>query len=211
MRRIIKLAALIVTAALLLTGCMDFSALQNAMQSEVDPNATPEPTMPPLTDPVFTDRDAVYEWYNQVNIGDTLEDLKATYGEPIIETDANGDTYIWKNENNYGFAAVFYSDNRLRAKVIYYDDMRQLKGLSNATNLANFATLKTSHDFSMACLALGGKPCEIAAIAEDQSANPEVQRVFAWLDQNGSNIQILFGADEKIIQISYAFADTVEE
>lgn len=211
MRRNIKLAALLVMVALLLSGCMDFSALQTTMQSEVDPNATPEPTVPPLTAPVFTDRDAVYEWYNQVNIGDTLDDLKATYGEPTIETDQNGDTYIWKNENNYGFAAVFYSDNRLRSKVVYYEDMRQFKELSGATNLANFATLKTSHDFSMACLALGGKPCEIAAIAEDQSANPEVQRVFAWLDENGSNIQILFGADEKIIQISYAFADTVAE
>jgi len=211
MRRTLKLAALLILVAALLSGCMDFSALQANLEANVDPNATPEPTIAPLTAPVFTDRDAVYEWYNQVNIGDTLEDLKATYGEPIIETDANGDTYIWKNENNYGFAAVFFPGNTLRAKVVYYDDMRQLKGLSNADNLANFATLKTSHTFSMACLALGGKPCEIAAVAEDQSANPEVQRVFAWLDQNGSNIQILFGADEKIIQISYAFADTVEE
>ena len=210
MRRNIKLAALLILVAALLTGCMDFSALQN-MQTEIDPNATPEPTMPPLTDPVFTDRDAVYEWYNQVNIGDKLEDLKATYGEPVIETDANGDTYIWTNEQGYGFAAVFFPGNTLRAKVVYYDDLRQFKELSGADNLANFATLKTSHDFTMACLALGGKPCELAAIAEDQSAGTAVQRVFLWVDKNGSNIQILFGADEKIIQISYAFSDTVEE
>jgi hypothetical protein len=63
----------------------------------------------------------------------------------------------------------------------------------------------------MACLALGGKPCELMAIAEDNSANPEVQRVFAWLDKHGSNIQILFGANEKIVQISYAFVDSIEE
>lgn len=211
MRRNIKLAALLIMVAVLLSGCMDFSALQNAMQSEVDPNATPEPTMPPLTAPLFTDRDAVYEWYNQVNIGDTLESLKATYGEPTVETDQNGDTYFWLTEEGYGFAGIFWSDGVLRAKALYYEDMRQLMELSNADNLANFATLKTSHDFSMACLALGGKPCEIMAIAQDQSANPEIERVFTWIDKNGSNIQILFGANEKIKQISYAFADEVAE
>ena len=210
MRRNIKLAALLILVAALLTGCMDFSALQNA-QTEIDPNATPKPTDPPLVDPVFTDRNAVYEWYNQVNIGDTLEDLKATYGEPTIESDVNGDTYFWINEQGYGFAVIFFPGNTVRAKVVYYKDIRQLKELSGADNLANFATLKTSHDFTMACLALGGKPCEIAAIAEDQSANPEVERVFAWLDKNGSSIQILFGANEKIKQISYALADTVAE
>lgn len=211
MRRKIKLAALLILVAALLSGCMDYSALVESMTADVDPNATPAPTMAPLTAPVFTDRDAVYEWYNQVEVGATLEELKAVYGEPTIETDQNGDTYYWTNENNYGFAGVFFSDMTLRAKALYYEDMRQLKDLSNADNLANFATLKTSHNFTMACLALGGKPCEIMAIAEDQSANPEVQRVFAWIDKNGSNIQILFGADEKIIQVSYAFADTVEE
>ena len=208
MRRNIKLAALLILVAALLTGCMDFSALQ---QAEIDPNATPKPTDPPLTEPLFTDRDAVYEWYNQVNIGDKLDDLKATYGEPVIETDQNGDTYFWVNEQGYGFAAVFFPGNTVRAKVVYYKDIRQFKDLSGADNLANFAPLKTSHNFTMACLALGGKPCEIAAIAEDQSANPAVQRGFAWLDKNGSNIQILFGADEKIMQISYAFSDTVVE
>lgn len=211
MRRTLKLAALLILVAALLSGCMDFSALTESMTAEVDPNATPEPTVAPLTAPVFTDRDAVYEWYNQVNIGDTLDDLKAAYGEPTIETDQNGDTYFWINDQGYGFAVVFFPDMSVRAKVLYYEDMRQLKELSGATNLANFATLQTSHTFSMACIALGGKPCEIAAVAEDQSAGAEVQRVFAWLDENGSNIQILFGADEKIVQISYAFADTVEE
>ena len=63
----------------------------------------------------------------------------------------------------------------------------------------------------MACIALGGKPCEIMAIGQDNSANPEIERVFTWIDVNGSNIQILFGSNEKIKQISYAFADTVEE
>lgn len=210
MRRTIKLAALLIMVAVLLTGCMDFSALQSSLESEVDPNATAAPTVEPLDDPLFTDRDAVYEWYNEVNIGDKLDDLKARYGEPTVETDANGDTYTWKNENNYGFAAVFHSDNTLRAKVVYYDDMRQFKSLSAATNITNFATLNTDHDFSMACLALGGKPCEIAAIAEDNSANPEVQRLFAWFDEKGSSIQILFDSNEKILQISYAFDDSAE-
>ena len=211
MRRNLKLAALLILVAALLSGCMDYSALVESMTADVDPNATPEPTMAPLTAPVFTDRDAVYEWYNQVEVGATLEELKAAYGEPTVETDMNGDTYFWVNDQGYGFAGVFFSSGVLRAKALYYEDMRQLKDLSKANNLANFATLQTSHDFTMACIALGGKPCEIMAIAEDDSASPEVQRVFVWLDENGSNIQILFGADEKIVQISYAFADTVEE
>lgn len=211
MRRTLKLAALLILVAALLSGCMDYSALIESMTAETDPNATPEPTMAPLTAPVFTDRDAVYEWYNQVNVGDKFDDLKAAYGEPTLETDQNGDTYFWVNEDGYGFAGIFWSDGSMRAKALYYEDMRQLKELSNATNLANFATLKTSHDFSMACIALGGKPCEIMAIGQDNSANPEIERVFTWIDVNGSNIQILFGSNEKIKQISYAFADTVEE
>ena len=208
MRRKIKLAALLLIAALLLTGCSSFSFDQTA---SVDPNATPEPTMAPLTDPVFTDRDAVYEWYNQVNVGDSLEDLTARFGEPVVEENDNGDNYIWKNEDGYGFVAVFYDNGTLQAKVVYYDDMRQFKGLSAATNIANFATLSTDHDFTMACLALGGKPCELAVITLDSSSSPDTQHLYVWVDENGSSIQILFDSSEKIKQIAYALADTVEE
>jgi len=204
MRRIIKLAALLAVTALLLSGCVGLTNFS----VQTDPNATAEPTVEPLTAPVFTDRDAVYEWYNQVNIGDTLEDLTARFGDPTVEKTNNGANYIWKNEEGYGFVAVFFEENnKLRAKVIYYDDLRQLKELSGATNIANFATLSQDHDFTMACMALGGKPCEMGIFALDSSANPDTQHLYVWLDEKGSSIQILFNSDEKIEQISYALAE----
>ncbi len=208
MRRIIKLAALLAAVTLLLSGCMGLPG----MTVQTDPNATAAPTVEPLTAPVFTDREAVYEWYNQVNLGDTLEDLTARFGEPVVEKSNNGTNYIWKNEAGYGFAAVFFEDNnKLRAKVIYYDDMRQLKGLSGATNIAGFATLKKDSDFTMTCMTLGGKPCELALIALDSSNNPDTQHLYIWLDEKGSSIQVLFDSDEKVLQVSYALDDSTAE
>ena len=209
MRRKLKLAALMLLVAMLMTGCMaDFSAM-NA-QTETDPNATAEPTVAPLTAPVFTDREALYQWYNEVQVGDTLEELKARYGEPIVTTDRNGDTYCWMNEEGYGFTAIFFENGVLRAKVVQYEDLRQMKDLSLATDITNFSVLDTQDDFTMACMALGGKPCELATVILDSSANPDTQRVFVWLDEYGSNVQILFDKNEKIIQISYARADRTE-
>lgn len=204
MHRKLKLTALLLIAALLLTGCVGLPT------GEIDPNATPQPTMEPLTAPVFTDRDAVYEWYNEVQIGDTLDDLIARYGEPTIEETNNGSTYYWRNEEGYGFAAVFFSNNVLRSKLVAYEDPRQFKELSAATSLANFASLKTQHDFSMACLALGGKPCEMMVIALDESSSPDTQHLYLWVDEFGSNIWILFNSDEKIQSVSYALADRAE-
>lgn len=207
MRRKMKLAALLLLVAVLMSGCMvDYSQMQTAD----DPNATPAPTVEPLTAPVFTDRDAVYAMYNEVNVGDTVESLTARYGEPTITTDPNGDNYTWVNEDGYGFTAVFFENGVLRAKVVQYEDMRQLKGLSQATNISNFSMLDTKDDFTMACIALGGKPCELAMIVLDGSVNPDTQRVFVWLDEYESNVQILFDKNEKIMQISYALADRTE-
>ena len=84
--------------------------------------------------------------------------------------------------------------------------IRQLKGLSGATNLTNVSALSKDHDFSTVCLALGGKPMEIAAIAQDSTVNPEVKRVFAWLDSEGSCVQVLFSGSEKLESVSYFFA-----
>lgn len=207
MRRKMKLAALLLMVAVLLSGCMvDFSA----MEGDVSADATPDPTDPPLTAPVFTDRDAVYEWYNEVQVGDTFSSLKERYGEPTVLTDEYGDTYTWVNEAGYGFVAVFFEDGTLRAKVIQYEDIRQLKDLSAATSLTNFSMLDTDDDFTMACMALGGKPCELTFIALDSSFNPDTQHVYVWLDEYGSNVQILFDKNEKIVQIAYALADRTE-
>lgn len=207
MRRTIKLAALLIMVAVLLSGCMDYSAMFSAMESEMDPNATPAPTLGPLTEPVFEDRDALYAMYNEINIGDTLADLTARYGEPVKVLDENGANYTWTDENGYGVTAVFYDNDRLRAKIILYKDIRQFKDLSDAATLDNFASLTKKHDFDMVCLALGGKPVEIAAISQDTSMDPDVSRLFTWVDQEGSCVQVLFNADEGVEQISYSLAE----
>ena len=202
MRRTLKLAALILLTAVLMTGCVNFG-----MEGAEDPNATPQPTMLPLTDPVYTDRDALYELYNEVDPGVTKDELIERYGEPKEETDDNGTTYVWTNEAGYGFAAVFFDNNCLRAKVLYYDDLRQLKGLSAATSVDNVSLLNDKHNFSAVCLAMGGKPMEIAALVQDSSVNPEVKRLFAWIDEEGSFVQVLFGADEMLEEASFYFAE----
>lgn len=207
MRRKLMLAALLILVAALMTGCMvDFSQ----MPDQTDPNATPAPTMEPLTEPIFTDREAVFEMYNEVVIGDTLDGLKQRYGEPTVSTDENGDTYTWVNEDGYGFSAVFFENGVLRAKVIQYKDMRQLKGLCMSDSIANFSMLTTKDDFTMTCMALGGKPCELATIILDGSLNPDIQKVFIWMDEYDSNVQVLFDKNEKIIQVSYALSDRTE-
>lgn len=202
MRRTLKLAALILLTAVLMTGCVNFG-----MEGAEDPNATPRPTMVPLTAPVYTDRDALYELYNEVDPGVTKDELIERYGEPKEETDDNGTTYVWTNEAGYGFAAVFFDNNCLRAKVLYYDDLRQLKGLSAATSVDNVSLLNDKHNFSAVCLAMGGKPMEIAALVQDSSVNPEVKRLFAWIDEEGSFVQVLFGADEMLEEASFYFAE----
>lgn len=208
MKRTIKLAALILMAALLLTGCLDFSAPTGQVE---DPEATPLPTMPPLTDPLYEDYDALYRMYNEVKVGDHLDDLIERYGQPELQEDGNGTTYVWKDEAGYGVAAVFFENNCLRAKVLTYEDIRQLKGLCGATGIDNVALLKQDDTFSMVCLAMNGKPMEIAAIAQDSSVNPEVKRLFAWVDADGSFAQVLFGSDEKLEEVSFYFAEAAEE
>ena len=205
MKRKLKLAILFALVAALLVGC----SAQNGSENEQGYNTSVfGDTVEPLNAPVFTDREAVYEMYNAVNIGERMENIVAAYGEPDeVEEDDYGNTYIWFNDEGYGMVGLFYEDGRLRAKSLYFEDMRQLKELSAATSIENFALLETSHDFSMVCLALGGKPCEIAAVAQDSSLDPEIYRVFAWLDEYGSNVQVMFNSKEKIIQVSYSLAD----
>lgn len=206
MHRKLKLAILLALLAALLTGCSTQSP-KNDNHNSFNPNHD----VPPLADPVFTDREAVYELYNAVNIGDTMTDLVARYGEPIVEEDDHGSAYTWQNEAGYGFVGIFYEDGRLRSKSLFFNDMRQLKDLSAATSIENFALLETSHDFSTVCLALGGKPCEVAAIAQDSSLDPEIYRLFVWLDEYGSNVSVLFNSKEKIIQVAYSLADRTQQ
>ena len=171
---------------------------------------TVEPTVEPMTAQLFTDRDAVYAMYNEVKFGDTLDGLTARYGTPEVETDSSGSTYVWRNDDGYGFVAIFFNNGTLRSKAVYFEDIRQFREISNATGIANYALLDTSHDFTMACAGMGGMPCELGAFAQDGSADPDVYHLYGWVDQYDSNVQILFSEKNKIIQIAYALADRAE-
>ncbi len=135
------------------------------------------------------------------------DDLIARFGEPQIDTTDNGDTYVWAMEDGYGFAAVFFDSGRLRAKALYYKDIRQLGQLSNATNISGFSSLSSSYTFEMTCGLLGGRAMEIMQIAQDSSAEPEVKRVFAWVTEKGDCVQVLFKGNETLESVSYSMAD----
>ncbi|MBR4443378.1 MAG: hypothetical protein IKS52_08935 [Clostridia bacterium] len=201
MKRWIKLAALATLAALLLTGCLGLPGV------DVGDSDEPKETQPPLTEPMYEDREALYQYYNQVKIGDTMASIKERYGEPEVEQTENGDTYTWVMEDGYGFAAVFFENGKLRAKVLYYKDMRQLGKLSGATSIDQFANLNKNYTYEMACGLMGGRSMEIAQVAQDSSAEPEVKRVFVWANEKGDCIQVLFSGDEKLEQVTYTLAE----
>ncbi|MBO4885950.1 MAG: hypothetical protein J5602_11630 [Clostridia bacterium] len=201
MKRWIKLAALAALASLLLTGCLGLPGV------DVGDSDEPKETQPPLTEPMYEDREALYQYYNQVKIGDTMASIKERYGEPEVEQTENGDTYTWVMEDGYGFAAVFFENGKLRAKVLYYKDMRQLGKLSGATSIDQFANLNKNYTYEMACGLMGGRSMEIAQVAQDSSAEPEVKRVFVWANEKGDCIQVLFSGDEKLEQVTYTLAE----
>ncbi len=201
MKKLIKLTVLAALAALLLTGCLGLPG------GDVQEPEEPKETIAPLTEPMYEDRDALYQYYNKVSIGDTLEQLTELLGEPTIEETENGQNYVWRTEDGYGVAAVFFDSGRLRAKVLYYDDLRQLGKLSNATGIDQFTHLNKNYTYEMACGLLGGRSMEIAQVAQDSSADPEVKRVFVWCNEKGDCIQVLFTGDEKLEQVTYTLAD----
>ncbi len=213
MQRKIKLIALMLMLAVLLTGCANTQTESDGTEPNTEPTAEPtvEPTVEPMTAKRFTDRDAVYAMYDEVKFGDTLDELTVRYGDPVVETDANGNNYYWINDEGYGFAAIFFSNGTLRSKCVYFEDIRQFRDISGATGIANYVLLDTSHDFTMASAGMGGMPCELGAFAQDGSADPDVYRLFAWVDEYDSSVQILFSENEKILQIGYALADRTAE
>lgn len=201
MKRMLKLAALALMAALLLTGCMDMSG----MFAEDD--AQPAETMPPMTAEMFTDRQATYQYYNEVTLDDTLATLTERYGEPRIEANDNGDSYFWVMDNGCGVVVSFFDSGRLRAKVLYYEDVRQLGALSEATNITSFSQLNKDYTYEMTCGVLGGKPMELAQIVQDTSADPEVKRLYVWSTSKGDIVQVLFTGAGKIESVNYTLAE----
>ena len=194
------LAALVLATALLLTGCVQGG-------DAVDPNAEPTATLAPLTEPMYTDREALYQYYNDVTFDETLTSLTEKYGEPVKEEGESGDSYSWVMEDGYGFAAAFFDSGRLRAKVLYYKDLRQLGEISNATSIDQFAVLNKNYTYAMTCGALGGRAMELAQIAQDTSDNPEIKRLYVWATPKGDVVQVLFSGDEKLESVSYTLAE----
>ena len=194
------LAALVLATALILTGCVQGGDV-------ADPNAEPTATLAPLTEPMYTDREALYQYYNVVTFGETLTSLTEKYGEPVKEEGESGDSYSWVMEDGYGFAAAFFDSGRLRAKVLYYKDLRQLGEISNATSIDQFAVLNKNYTYAMTCGALGGRALELAQIAQDTSDNPEIKRLYVWATPKGDIVQVLFSGDEKLEQVSYTLAE----
>ncbi len=194
------LAALVLATALLLTGCVQGG-------DAVDPNAEPTATLAPLTEPMYTDREALYQYYNAVTFDETLTSLIEKYGEPVKEEGESGDSYSWVMEDGYGFAAAFFDSGRLRAKVLYYKDLRQLGEISNATSIDQFAVLNKNYTYAMTCGALGGRAMELAQIAQDTSDNPEIKRLYVWATPKGDVVQVLFSGDEKLESVSYTLAE----
>lgn len=194
------LAALVLATALLLTGCVQGG-------DAVDPNAEPTATLAPLTEPMYTDREALYQYYNAVTFDETLDSLTEKYGEPVKEEGESGDSYSWVMEDGYGFAAAFFDSGRLRAKVLYYKDLRQLGEISNATSIDQFAVLNKNYTYAMTCGALGGRAMELAQIAQDTSDNPEIKRLYVWATPKGDVVQVLFSGDEKLESVSYTLAE----
>ena len=194
------LAALVLATALLLTGCVQGG-------DAVDPNAEPTATLAPLTEPMYTDREALYQYYNAVTFDETMTSLTEKYGEPVKEEGESGDSYSWVMEDGYGFAAAFFDSGRLRAKVLYYKDLRQLGEISNATSIDQFAVLNKNYTYAMTCGALGGRAMELAQIAQDTSDNPEIKRLYVWATPKGDVVQVLFSGDEKLESVSYTLAE----
>ena len=110
-------------------------------------------------------------------------------------------------EDGYGFAAAFFDSGRLRAKVLYYKDLRQLGEISNATSIDQFAVLNKNYTYAMTCGALGGRAMELAQIAQDTSDNPEIKRLYVWATPKGDVVQVLFSGDEKLESVSYTLAE----
>ena len=207
--RLIALTLLALVIALALTGCGEEITAAVTAQLEANEQAASEPevTMGPMTSEMFTDRKAVYQYYDQVSVGDTLETVTERFGEPTIRHDDNGDSYVWQMDDGYGVVCIFFESGKLRAKGVYYEDLRQFGLLSNSTSIENFTQLNSNYTFEMTCGVLGGRAMEILQIVQDTSADPEVKRVFVWSNEKGDIIQVLFSGSEKLESVTYSLAD----
>ena len=177
------------------------------MEESQEMQDEPQATTAPLTAPMYTDRKAVYQYYNAIAVGDTLESLTAQYGEPIKEETENGTNYTWVLDDGYGFCATFFEDGVLSAKVLYYEDIRQLAQLSKANGLNNVSLLSKNYTLDTVKGVLGGRGLQIAAMVSDSSDAPQIRYLYCWIDETGSDVvQVLFNAEGKVEQVVCSMA-----
>ena len=208
MKKIALLLALVLVLVLSLTGCSGFQQAAEQYVSEIaaqqEEEEQPRETLPPLTEPMYTDRAALYQYYNLIAVTDTLESLTAQYGEPVEETTENGTNYTWVMEDGYGFSCAFYDDGSLRAKILYYDDLRQLGALSRATGISNVTMLSGSYTLDMVKSLMGGRAMQIMANVKTQGTTPEIEYLYCWISEDGTQLaQIYFDSGFKVKQVVY--------
>lgn len=213
MKKCLILLMILLVAVLPLSGCSLYDdaideyvggLVSESQESSDEPKATVEP----LTVPMYSDRKAVYQYYNAIAVGDTLESLTATYGEPLKEESENGVNYTWVLEDGYGFCATFFEDGVLSAKVLYYEDIRQLAPLSKATGLNNVSLLSSNYTLDTVKGVLGGRGLQVAAMVSDSTDAPQIQYLYCWLDETGDNVvQVLFDVDGTVKQVVCSFAE----
>jgi hypothetical protein len=191
----------IILGVALLSGCaemFDYSQVVEEMaQSEEQAEATP---MPPLTEPMYEDEAALYNYYNEVGFDDTLSGLTERYGEPETNVTDGNKSYTWLMDDGYGVTAAFYENSRMHWKSLHLKDQRQLGKISKLNNLSGVYTLTTDYSFGMCRAVLGGKPMQIGYIAEDSSDAPDYSALYVWADEDGNLVQILFGNDGNLKQ-----------
>ena len=195
------MAALALIAALCLTGCMDFEG------EPIEPEPEPTP-VPPLSEPMLTDEDALYRYYNEVRVpGDTLAALKERYGDPEEEATEGGTIYRWVMEDGYGFSVGTFPDGRIRGKVLHIKDLRQLGALSNSTNPSGSLGLTKDYSFAQCKSLMGGKPMQIMITEADPSLNATRSAMWVWANEDGEVAQVIFGNESRVE--SYYYQESV--
>ncbi len=205
MKKKLLFALVLSVLALTLSGCMDYSGMMSgyvedaAQQAETEAQATP---IPALTAEKYTDAEVFLATYNAVKFSDTVQSLTERYGEPAVSQVSSNDYYEWVMEDGTGAAAVFFENGRLRAKVAYYDDIRQLTEIAKGTNLSVAGNISDQASYLTVCSLFGGRGVEILRSASNSSAAAEYTRLVVWLDGEGGCVQILFSQDDKVKEVT---------
>lgn len=192
MKKIVLFALLIALAAFILSGCV--------ASGDGEDGSLAENEMPPLEHPMFEDAEAIYKYYNEVTVGDTLQSVIDKFGEPKVEQGEGGNSYAFIMEDGYGFVLGADERGRILGKMVYYDDPRQFGKVSDMQTFDSALSITTDYTFSLCKAMLGGKPMEILQRADDTSVNPNIDRLYLWCNERGDFVNILFSSDGKVLE-----------